>query len=208
MENKPTNYFRLLVNYFLRGLLFVAPVFFTLYALYASLRWADDLIHDLFPQLFRGAGLLILIISITLVGLLTKLFFFDWVMNALEHLFNTSPVTKVIYSSLKDLFSAFVGDKKKMFSQPVMVMLFKEAGIQKLGFITKQDLEIIGVKGMAAVYFPHSYNFSGNLYLVPKENITVLHDFPAADAMKFIVSGGVTEIEKANGAKRTLNENT
>jgi uncharacterized membrane protein len=117
-------------------------------------------------------------------------------------------VTKVIYSSLKDLFSAFVGDKKKMFSQPVMVMLFKEAGIQKLGFITKQDLEIIGVKGMAAVYFPHSYNFSGNLYLVPKENITVLHDFPAADAMKFIVSGGVTEIEKANGAKRTLNENT
>ena len=201
MEKKPANYFRLLVNYFLRGLLFVAPVFFTLYALFVSLRWADSLIHDQFPQLFPGVGLLILLFSITLVGLLTKLFFFDWVMNALEHLFNQSPVTKVIYSSLRDLFSAFVGEKKKMFSQPVMVMLFKEAGIQKLGFITKQDLEMIGVKGMAAVYFPHSYNFSGNLYLVPKENITVLHDFPAADAMKFIVSGGVTEIEKANGLK-------
>jgi uncharacterized membrane protein len=100
----------------------------------------------------------------------------------------------VIYSSLRDLFSAFVGDKKKMFSQPVIGMLFKQAGVQKLGFITKQDLEVIGLKGMSAVYLPHSYNFSGNLYLVPKENITVLHDFSAADAMKFIVSGGVTEI--------------
>jgi len=179
----------------------VAPVFFTVYALFAILRWGDDLIHDFFPQLFPGAGLLILLAFITLVGLLTKLFVFNWVMEGLEHLFNQSPVTRLIYSSLKDLFSAFVGDKKKMFSQPVMVMLFKESGVQKLGFITKQDLEVIGVKGMSAVYFPHSYNFSGNLYLVPKENITVLHDFPAADAMKFIVSGGVTNIENMNQEK-------
>jgi uncharacterized membrane protein len=201
MEKKPTNYFRQLINYFLRGLLFVAPVFFTVYALYVILHWADNLIHDSFPELFPGVGLLILLVFITIVGLLTKLFVFDWVMNALEHVFNQSPVTKVIYSSLRDLFSAFVGDKKKMFSQPVMVMLFKEAGVQKLGFITKQDLEVIGVKGMSAVYFPHSYNFSGNLYLVPKENITVLHNFPAADAMKFIVSGGVTDIDKMNQEK-------
>jgi len=201
MEKKPANYFRQLINYFLRGVLFVAPVFFTVYALFAILRWGDDLIHDFFPQLFPGAGLLILLAFITLVGLLTKLFVFNWVMEGLEHLFNQSPVTRLIYSSLKDLFSAFVGDKKKMFSQPVMVMLFKESGVQKLGFITKQDLEVIGVKGMSAVYFPHSYNFSGNLYLVPKENITVLHDFPAADAMKFIVSGGVTNIENMNQEK-------
>jgi len=195
MEKNSTNYVRQAVNYFLRGLLFVAPVFFTLYALYAILRWADDLIHDSFPQLFPGVGLLILVSFITLIGVLTKVFVFDWIMDALESIFNQSPVTKVVYSSLKDLFSAFVGDKKKMFSQPVMVMLFKDAGIQKLGFITKEDLEIIGIKGMAAVYFPHSYNFSGNLYLVPKENITVLPDFSSADAMKFIVSGGVTDIQ-------------
>jgi len=201
MENKSTNYFRLLVNFFLRGLLFIAPVFFTVYALFLFLRWADSLVHDSFPQLFPGAGVLILILAVTLVGVLTKLFFFDVVVTALENLFNQSPVTKVIYSSLRDLFSAFVGDKKKMFSQPVMVMLFKEAGIQKLGFITKEDLEFIGIKGMAAVYFPHSFNFSGNLYLVPKENITVLRDFPSADAMKFIVSGGVTEIQKAKSEK-------
>ena len=147
-----------------------------------------------FPQLFPGAGLLILLAFITLVGLLTKLFVFNWVMEGLEHLFNQSPVTRLIYSSLKDLFSAFVGDKKKMFSQPVMVMLFKEAGIRKLGFVTKENLSSLGLTDLVAVYFPHSYNFSGNLYLVPRENITPLPQMHGADAMKFIVSGGVTEI--------------
>jgi uncharacterized membrane protein len=114
-------------------------------------------------------------------------------MDFIESVFSKSPVTKLIYTSIKDLFAAFVGDKRT-FTQPVMVLLFKDAGIQKLGFITKSDLSEIGIPDMVAVYFPHSYNFSGNLYLVPKENITVLTSFDAADALKFIVSGGVTEI--------------
>jgi uncharacterized membrane protein len=115
-------------------------------------------------------------------------------MAWLEGLFGQTPITKLMYSSIKDLFSAFIGDKKKMFSQPVMVMLFKEAGICKLGFVTKENLSSLGLNDLVAVYFPHSYNFSGNLYLVPRENITPLPKMQGADAMKFIVSGGVTEI--------------
>lgn len=81
-------------------------------------------------------------------------------------------------------------------------MMFKESGIQKLGFITQKDLSEIGIKDMVAVYFPHSYNFSGNLYIVPKENITILPNFPATDAMKFIVSGGVTDIHSKEDEKK------
>ena len=75
-----------------------------------------------------------------------------------------------------------------------MVLMMKESGIQKLGFITKDDLSQVGINDLVAVYFPHSYNFSGNLYLVPKENITLLKNFPTSDAMKFIISGGVTDL--------------
>lgn len=187
-------FFKLLLNYFLRGLLFVAPIFITLYALYLFFGWADGLIHGMLPDLFPGAGLLIILAFVTLIGFLTKIIVFNAFMNWLEHLFNQSPVTKTIYSSIKDLFSAFIGDKKKMFSQPVMVMMFKESGIRKLGFVTKDDLSSLGLDDLVAVYFPHSYNFSGNMYLVPKDSITPLPHFHGADAMKFIVSGGVTEI--------------
>jgi len=189
-----TRFFRRITGYFFRGLLFAAPIFITLYVLFLFFEWMDGLIHGLFPDLWPGAGILILLAFITFIGFLTKLFFFNVVMGWLEGLFGQTPITKLIYSSIKDLFSAFIGDKKKMFSQPVMVMLFKEAGIRKLGFVTKENLSSLGLTDLVAVYFPHSYNFSGNLYLVPRENITPLPQMHGADAMKFIVSGGVTEI--------------
>ena len=64
-----------------------------------------------------------------------------------------------------------------------------------MGFITQKDLSNLGIeKGKVAVYLPHSYNFSGNLFIVPVENITPL-DAPPAEVMKFIVTAGVTSFE-------------
>ncbi|MCS6990313.1 MAG: DUF502 domain-containing protein [Chitinophagales bacterium] len=184
--------YRAFLNYFFQGLLFVAPIFITVYALYLFFHWADSLVDAVFPRLFPGAGILILVVLIALVGLLTKLFLFRLLRDWMEELLSRNLLTKLVYTSIRDLISAFVGDKnKKLFTEPVMVLLFADAGVQKLGFVTKSDLESLGIKDMVAVYFPHSYNFSGNLYLVPRQNITPLPKFDAADAMKFIVSGGV-----------------
>ena len=70
-----------------------------------------------------------------------------------------------------------------------------ESGLEKLGFITQEDLSKLGIEGKVAVYLPHSYNFSGNLFIVPSQNVIILKSASSADVMKFIVSGGVTEIE-------------
>jgi uncharacterized membrane protein len=88
------------------------------------------------------------------------------------------------------LISAFVGDKRK-FTQAAIVLINKEAGVHKIGFVTQNDLTSLGVSNMVAVYFPHSYAFSGELMLVPKENVQML-DMPSAEVMKLIVSGGVS----------------
>jgi hypothetical protein len=94
----------------------------------------------------------------------------------------------VVYGA--DLISAFVGDKRK-FTQAAIVLINKEAGVHKIGFVTQNDLTSLGVSNMVAVYFPHSYAFSGELMLVPKENVQML-DMPSAEVMKLIVSGGVS----------------
>jgi uncharacterized membrane protein len=87
--------------------------------------------------------------------------------------------------------SAFVGDKKK-FNIPVIVKLSE--GMSRLGFITQDDLSIIEEENLVAIYFPHSYNFSGNLYLVPRDNVRILKNVKSADIMKLIVSGGVSPL--------------
>lgn len=189
------NFYRSLISYFLRGLLFTAPLFITVYAIYLFLHWADSLLDTVFPRLFPGAGILLLIGLIAFIGFLTKLFLFQFLMDWLEDLLSRNTLTKLLYTSLRDLIGAFVSDeKKRLFTEPVMVLLFADAGVQKLGFVTKSDLTSVGIQDMVAVYFPHSYNFSGNLYLVPRQNITPLPDFNSADAMKFIVSGGIAGV--------------
>jgi uncharacterized membrane protein len=64
----------------------------------------------------------------------------------------------------------------------------------KLGFVTQKDLSSLGIsEGKSAVYLPHSYNFSGNLFIVSNDLITPVEG-PAEEIMKFIVSGGITKI--------------
>ena len=196
MKTVYPRWIRLIINYFFRGLIFVSPIFITIYTIVLLIRWLDSLIPGLFP----GLSLLIILGTVTTVGLISSIFLFNPVMSFIESIFSRAPFAKVIYTSIKDLFEAF-GSNRKTFTQPVMVTMFKETGIQKLGFITREDLSEIGITGLSAVYFPHSYNFSGNLYLVPKENITVLYAFDPTDALKFIVSGGVTSIESSKSNK-------
>ncbi len=86
-------------------------------------------------------------------------------------------------------------DKKK-FNTTVIVKLTEE--ISRLGFITQDDLSIIGEQDLVAIYMPHSYNFSGNCFLVPRKNVRILDNVNSTDVMKFIVSGGVSELSREN----------
>lgn len=178
--------FRRLLNYFLRGLLILVPLALTIYIIVEALAWLDNLI----PVNIPGLGLLLVTSTIIFFGYLASTLIARPIFDLMEEVLLRVPLISLIYSSIKDLLSAFVGDKKK-FTQAVLVTMDEINGIQKLGFITQTDLKVLGLQDKVAVYLPHSYNFSGNFYIVPRERVTLLN-LPGADVMKFIVSGGVS----------------
>jgi len=175
-----------LFSFFVKGLLLLAPVYVTGYIIFNLL---DSLDSQFFVQ-YRGTGLIVLIAIIMIVGFLGSTFISVPVVQIFEEAIVRIPLVGIIYSSLKDLVGAFVGDKKK-FNQPIRFILNKENGIQKIGFITQDDLQFIELNDSVMVYCPHSYAFSGELFIVPSANIILLN-LPASDVMKMIVSGGVS----------------
>jgi uncharacterized membrane protein len=189
---------RILVNYFLRGLLFIFPVFATIYIFIWLINWANSLFNDLLldwlPVQIPGLGLLSVICIIVLLGFLVSRVVMQPVFNFLERLMGRTPFIKIIYTALKDLTEAFVGDQKK-FNKPVLVSFMD--GVDRIGFVTHKNLDQIGINNRVTVYCPHSYNFSGNLFLVDPAKIRPLNVSPA-DAMKFAVSAGVTHLEPEN----------
>jgi uncharacterized membrane protein len=178
---------RRLLNYFLKGLLISLPI----YATYRIIRGSLETLDAVLPFETKGLGFLIVISTITFLGFIGTTIITRPIIDLMDDLFSKIPLVKVIYTSIKDLIEAFVGDKKK-FNKPVLVEL--TPGIYKPGFITQDDLDFIGLPGMVAVYLPHSYAFSGNLFLVDKEKIKK-YGGESGDLMKFIVSGGVIQNE-------------
>ena len=131
---------------------------------------------------------------IAFIGFIGSLVIFQPMLHVLDALIERVPVVKDIYSSMKDFFGAFISKKKK-FDKPVMFEMGKDSGVFRLGFITQEDLSEMGIKDKVAVYTPWSYNLSGTLFVVNRDQIQILHDVKAGDMMKFVISGGVTEIE-------------
>lgn len=175
-----------LFGYFVKGLFLLAPVYITGYIIFNLLNSLDQE----FYFYFRGTGLVIMVAIIMIVGFLGSTFISLPLIQILEEGVSKLPLVGLIYFSLKDLIGAFVGDKKK-FNQPVKFILNKENGILKLGFITQTDLSFLDIQEAVLVYCPHSYAFSGEIFVVPVANVTLLN-IPASDAMKMIVSGGVS----------------
>jgi uncharacterized membrane protein len=190
-----------LIRYFLQGLLYITPVAVTVYVLIASFLWLDGLLRDLeifnrepYSQFsFPGMGLLVILIIVTAAGFVGQRMITSPISSFFSNMLEKAPLIKVIYSSVKDLLSAFVGKERK-FDKPVLVQMDEAAIIHRMRFVTSTDMSDFGIKDKISVYMPSSYGVLGELFIVPPEKVKPI-DANSADVMKFIVSGGVTKVK-------------
>lgn len=182
-----------LLRSFLQGLILLSPIALTGFLLYTIFNSVDGLL----PNVPRGWGFLIILVSVTAIGYLgTRFFLGRWLFDSFSYLMMHTPGIKYIYSSIRDVVSSFVGDKKR-FNKPVWVRVNQNPEVWRIGFLTQEDMEPQGLPGKVAVYMPHAYAISGWVIVVDRQNVQVVNDMTAAEAMKFAVSGGITTMEDA-----------
>jgi uncharacterized membrane protein len=186
-----------ILKYFLQGLILFIPIGITVIVFVKLFQFFEGIFsfvgltgNAFFDTIISFISLLILI---TIIGLLASSFLFKKLFSFFEDKLEQAPIIRHIYSPIKDFMNAFMGNKKR-FTKPVLVLTNPQTNIQELGFITQDDLGEWGIKDKYAVYLPYSYSFSGRLVIVPKEQITALN-IDGGDAMKFIISGGVTDVD-------------
>lgn len=196
---------RVLLQYFFQGLIILAPIVITAWAVISLFRFIDgilpNLIATLFPTMvgedanglprrYPGLGFVVVIAVVVLVGYISSLFIFSRLVDLFDRFLHRMPGINMIYTTIKDFIEAFAGNKKK-FNRAVLVAI-EAPDVWQLGFITQEDVQELGLTEHVAVYIPHSYAFSGRLYFVKRERIKIVEDMNAAEAMKFAISGGVS----------------
>jgi len=175
------------VRYFVNGLLLSAPIALTLYVCWRIFRAVDGWLG--LP--WHGAGFVVTVLLLTLVGWLANTFLWSTLFGLIEHAMERVPLVRFLYNSLKEVLGAFVGEKKR-FDRPVMVTLVPGGNARALGFLTRESLDSLGISDTVAVYLPQSYNFAGQVLLFPADQVTPV-DASSSDVMAFIVSGGVVD---------------
>ncbi|MBL7931148.1 MAG: DUF502 domain-containing protein [Bacteroidia bacterium] len=185
------------LNYFLQGLIFFIPLIITAIILFKLFDFFAGLFAFIgfsdYPILNPLLGLTLTIGFIFFLGVLASSYIFKQLFTLFEEKLEHAPFIRHIYSPIKDFTNAFVGNKRK-FNKPVMVLTNPAADIYEIGFITQEDLKDFKISDKVAVYLPYSYSLSGRLILVPPANVKPLES-DGASAMKFVVSGGVTDVD-------------
>ena len=175
-----------LLKNFLRGLVIVVPIAVTIYLLVQAFLALDRLLRLPTP----GLGILILLAATVLIGAIAGNFAGRRLFGLTEKLFTRAPIVRIVYSAIKDLLEAFVGNKRR-FDRPVTIAVSND--VRTFGFITRDDLTQLGMPGDVAVYVPFSYTWDGCLLVVSRERVRPL-DADSASIMALVVSGGVSRM--------------
>ena len=193
--------FGALLNYFLKGVIVVVPIGAAIFLIYWAISTIDNALNisDIFwydskgrPLHIPGLGLLNVLVLIMIAGVLVTNVITDPIKRWFNRWINRLPLFKFLYSSIKDLTVAFVGDEKK-FNEAVIVEV-NEFGLKKIGFLVQKDLTKLGLPGEVAVYFPYSYSFAGQVVVIAADKVKPI-DRNSADMMKFVISGGVSGLD-------------
>jgi uncharacterized membrane protein len=182
-----------IVNYFIQGIIILAPIGLTAYLLYWLFDKVDGILR---PYLnIPGLGFVIIIVFVILVGWVSSNYLMGSLINFFDHWLEKTPGVKFIYSSIKDFFEAFAGDKRK-FNKSVLINVFS-SDVWIIGFVTDEELQKFELgAGMIAVYVPQAYNFAGQLYLLPRDRVKSVENITSGQAMKYAVTGGVADLDE------------
>ncbi len=179
-----------LIQYFIQGLIILAPVSITMYIIYVVFDKIDGILRPL--TYIPGIGFILIVLFILLVGYLSTFFLMSRLLSLIDRLLEKTPGIKLFYSFIKDFFEAFAGNKKK-FTKGVLANI-ENNDVWRVGFITQEDMTKFSLEDFAAVYVPMAYSVAGNVYIIPKNRIRPITNISAAQTMKFAVSGGVTDV--------------
>ncbi|HSC54725.1 MAG TPA: DUF502 domain-containing protein [Phnomibacter sp.] len=189
-------------QYFIQGVLVLAPVSITAYIIYRLFTWLDQLVPVYInlsgnpdqPFYLPGIGFVLVMVGIFLVGYISSFFVVGRLLSFFGHALEKTPGIKTIYNFVKDFSEAFAGKKRK-FKKAVLVNIF-QPDVWQVGFVTNEDLAHFDMKDFVTVYVPNTYAVAGNLYFVKPERIRPLNDVTPSDALKFAISGGLVEVDE------------
>jgi uncharacterized membrane protein len=206
-------------NYFLTGLLVTGPAGITLYLTWSLVSWVDSWVKPYLPAIYNpdnylpfrvpGYGLVVALVSLTLIGFLTANVVGAAVVGFAETALGRMPLVRNLYKGLKQIFSSVLAEKGSSFKQAVLVR-FAHEHVWTIGFVAGDTRGEVAQKlvdrqdgdaDLLTVYVPTTPNPTGGYLLFVRRADAIVLDMSAEEAVKFVISFGLVTAESAEAAE-------
>jgi uncharacterized membrane protein len=206
-------------NYFLTGVIVVAPLAITVWLIWTFVQWVDSWVIPYIPVVYNpetylpfdipGVGLLIAIVGITAIGFLTANIIGRTVVGYGERLLGRMPVVRSLYNGLKQIFETVLSNSNTTFNTCGLIE-YPRKGIWALVFVatdTKGEVNTVlqraGHETMSVFLATTPNPTSGFLLFVPKKDVLLL-DMSIEDGAKLIISAGLVTPEETQSKLAAL----
>ncbi|PHR24869.1 MAG: hypothetical protein COA37_03745 [Hoeflea sp.] len=195
---------RRLRNYFLTGLIIVAPLAITAYLTWTFIGWVDSWVKPYIPQIYNpdnylpfavpGFGLLTALFLITMIGFLTANLVGRSIIGFGESLLDRMPLVRSLYKGLKQIFQTVLAEQSGSFKQAALIE-YPRRGLWSIVFIATDTRGEVNARlpedESISVFLPTTPNpTSGFLLFVPRKDVIIL-DMSVEEAAKMVISAGL-----------------
>ncbi|WP_340161796.1 DUF502 domain-containing protein [uncultured Hoeflea sp.] len=195
---------RRLRNYFLTGLIIVAPLAITAYLTWTFIGWVDSWVKPYIPQIYNpdnylpfavpGFGLLTALFLITMIGFLTANLVGRSIIGFGESLLDRMPLVRSLYKGLKQIFQTVLAEQSGSFKQAALIE-YPRRGLWSIVFIATDTKGEVNARlpedDSMSVFLPTTPNpTSGFLLFVPRKDVIIL-DMSVEEAAKMVISAGL-----------------
>ncbi|HVU24883.1 MAG TPA: DUF502 domain-containing protein [Opitutus sp.] len=190
-------------NAFFAGVLLLAPLWVTIWALRAIIDIVGGTFRPLYefylPEALKHytvlwdiVATLVVLVLVTLLGYVSHYVFGKFFLSIGERFVQSIPGVGAVYNSVKQIVATFGSQNRNLFSKVVLVE-YPRKGVWTLGFLTNKtqaEVQDRTATVMWTVFVPTTPNpTSGFLLFLPASEIIEL-EMSVGEGMKMIISGG------------------
>ncbi len=208
--------FDLLRRDFIAGLLTLAPLGVTIWAISWIFGFLDNL---LLPRLLRMVGVdaatrppfvgvVFSIVVIVLFGILARHFFGQRLVAIWENFLTRIPVARSIYGAVKQLVETIIQTNEQEQFRRVVLLEYPRKGIYGLGFVTNRVTNLLPNAPqleLVSVFVPTTPNPTSGFYLLVPEDELIDANISVEEAFKLIMSAGLVSPERFSAPTPTKN---
>ena len=199
-------------NYFISGILIIAPLGLSVYVAWVVVRLADRIFRPFIPleQLgipseIPGVGLIVAFLFFTILGAIAGSFFGKIYHRIVDGILSKIPGLNSIYGTVKQIIDTFATTQSNAFKEVVLIE-YPQKDIYAIAFLTSETKGEIAKKKnkkMINVFMPSTPNpTTGFLMFVPLSKCIKL-SMSVDQAIKYIISAGLVT-PSAPAIKKTI----